>query len=80
MDQPEPQQAPEQTSSPDSAAPEKTYDVLMWHGRVPVHQCRKCSYDTQHEDLILHHAAVGCEQHWEEMEEAANREARSTDE
>lgn len=75
--QEEPQAAPEPTISPASAAPAKTYEERMWGGRLRFWQCLRCAYDTTVEVEMIHHAEVGCKQHWAEMEAAADRSERS---
>lgn len=67
----------QQPSPPEVAAPATTYEERMWGGRLRFWQCLRCAYDTTVEVEMIHHAEVGCTQHWAEMETAADRKERS---
>lgn len=74
----EQEQSPTEEPSPpeQSAEPEATYVKLRWGGVLDVWQCLRCAYDTQSEVEMIHHAEVGCPQHWQEMREEAERRSR----
>ena len=77
--EPEPEQAPQQEQPPPEppvAPADQTYEERLWGGRIRFFQCLRCAFDTQNENEMIHHAEVGCPQHWQEMREAAER--RST--